>query len=65
MSEMVTAEELAERLRVRPDTIQLWTREGLIPAIRVNAKVIRYDPDEVEQALRQRSDERRATLEGR
>jgi excisionase family DNA binding protein len=31
---MMTATELAELLRLRPDTIRLWTREGIIPAIR-------------------------------
>ena len=49
MSNFETAEELAERLRLRPDTIRLWTRQGIIPAIRVTGKVIRYDPAEVER----------------
>ena len=58
MSELLTADELAKRLRVRPDTVRLWTRERMIPAIRVTAKVIRYDAAEVERALRERSAER-------
>ena len=58
MSTFLTDAELADRLRLRPDTILLWTREGIIPAIHITGKVIRYDPEEVEQALRKRSTER-------
>ncbi len=55
MAELLTTEEIAERLRLRPDTIRLWARDGMIPAIRITGKVIRYDPVEVERALRRRS----------
>ena len=58
MSELLTAEEMAERLRLRPDTIRLWTRQGIIPAVRITGKVVRYDPEDVDRAVRQRSDER-------
>jgi len=57
-TKLVTANELADLLRLRPDTIRLWARESIIPAIRITGKVVRYDPAEVEQALRQRSNER-------
>ena len=62
-TQLLTANELADLLRLRPDTIRLWTRESIIPAIRITGKVIRYDPVEVERALRDRSD-RRATKGG-
>ena len=55
MTELVTAEEVAERLRLRPDTVRRWTREGRIPSIRLSAKVIRFDLDDVEAALRRES----------
>lgn len=42
-NELLTADELAERLRVRPATIRLWAREGRIPRIRISGKVIRFD----------------------
>lgn len=42
-NELLTADELAERLRVRPATIRLWAREGRIPRIRITGKVIRFD----------------------
>lgn len=52
---MMTANEVAEQLRLRPGTIRLWTREGIIPAMRLTPKVVRYDLAEVESALRKRS----------
>ena len=64
-TQLLTANELADLLRLRPDTIRLWTRDSIIPAIRITGKVIRYDPVEVERALRDRSDERARKGDGR
>ena len=47
----LTAEELAAHLRVRPDTILRWAREGRIPVIRLTNKVHRYDLRAVRRAL--------------
>jgi excisionase family DNA binding protein len=52
-TELVTAEDLAHRLRLRPSTIRRWARAGRIPAVRVTAKVVRYDLAEVMRALRE------------
>ena len=46
-TELLTAEELADRLRVRPDTIKVWTRAGRIPCVRITPKVVRYDVEAV------------------
>jgi excisionase family DNA binding protein len=54
MSELLTAEELAERLKVSPHTIRLWNRAEKIPAVWLSATVRRFDFDEVLSALRQR-----------
>jgi excisionase family DNA binding protein len=62
-TEFITAAELADRLRVRLDTIRRWTRDSTIPAIRVTGKVIRYDPVEVERVLRERNETRRVSRE--
>jgi len=59
-TEFLTAAELAARLRLTLDTIRRWTRDDVIPAIRVTSKVVRYDPSEVERALRERSECRHA-----
>lgn len=50
-TELLTADELAERLRVRPGTIRLWSRRGRIPSIRISGKVIRFDVSAVIGAL--------------
>lgn len=50
-TELLTAEELAKRLRVSPETVKAWTRRGLIPSLRLSPKVIRYNADEVMRAL--------------
>jgi DNA-binding transcriptional MerR regulator len=59
-TELLTAEEIAERLRVRPDTVRAWSRRRLIPRVRLSPKVIRYDPAAVIAALtgRQKGDRR-------
>jgi excisionase family DNA binding protein len=53
MNEILTAAELAERLKVRPTTIREWTRDKLIPAVRITPKVIRYDLDAVIRVLQE------------
>ena len=42
-TDLLTADELAERLKVQPETIRGWARRGLIPRIQFSPKVIRYD----------------------
>jgi excisionase family DNA binding protein len=61
----MTADELADVWKLQAETIRLWTRQGIIPAIRMTGKVVRYDPVEVEEALRRRSAERELNLEVR
>jgi excisionase family DNA binding protein len=56
MSELLTAAELAARLRVKSTTIREWEREGVIPSIRINSKVIRYDVEAVIKALSDRQE---------
>jgi excisionase family DNA binding protein len=52
---LLTAEELAQRLRLRPSTIKRWAQGGLIPSIRLSGRVVRFDPGDVECALRKRA----------
>jgi excisionase family DNA binding protein len=52
-TDLLTAEDLAARLRSRPSTIRRWARAGRIPAVRVTAKVVRYDLAEVMRAMRE------------
>jgi predicted site-specific integrase-resolvase len=55
--DLMTAEQLALRLRVRPTTVKKWFRAGLIPALRLSPKVIRYDLAEVLEELAKRPDQ--------
>ena len=55
MGEFLTSEELAQRLRLRPSTIKRWAQEGIIPSLRLSGKVVRFDPEDVECALRKRA----------
>ena len=52
--QLLTTADLASRLRLQPQTIQRWTRLGYLPAIRMTGKVIRYDLQEVLEALKAR-----------
>jgi predicted site-specific integrase-resolvase len=52
--ELLTAEEVAGRLRIRPETLKAWARRGRIPRIRISPKVVRFDLDAVIESLRSR-----------
>ena len=54
MTELLTTAQLAEWLKVRPSTVREWAKTGRIPEIQISAKVRRFDPAEVESALRRR-----------
>jgi excisionase family DNA binding protein len=49
--ELLTAEQLALRLKVRPRTIKSWVRSGRIPVVRVSLKVIRFSWSDVLAAV--------------
>ncbi len=42
-TELLTADQLAERLHLRPRTVQAWARQGRIPAVKLSPKVVRYN----------------------
>ena len=44
---IVTAEELAEQLSLKPKTIHDWARQGKIPSLRISPKVIRFEMEAV------------------
>ena len=58
MSDLLTAEQLAERLHVTPATIHAWHRRGWIPCLRAGRRPVLFDPAAVEEALRKRAENR-------
>lgn len=51
MQELLTANELATRLRVSLRTVNHWTQNGRIPCIKLSQKVVRFNWEEVQRAL--------------
>ncbi len=51
---LMTAEETAKYLKVRPATIRKWTMNGYIPHIKVGGAV-RYDLDKIDAWLEKRA----------
>jgi excisionase family DNA binding protein len=41
-TELLTVAQLAERLHLRPRTIQTWARQGRIPTVKLSPKVVRF-----------------------
>jgi excisionase family DNA binding protein len=54
-TELLTVSQLADRLHLCPRTVQSWARKGRIPAVKLSAKVVRFDWQEVLTALRNQS----------
>jgi predicted site-specific integrase-resolvase len=50
-NDLVTADEVGQRLRVRPGTVLAWYREGRIPARKLSHKVLRFSLANVLAAL--------------
>lgn len=50
-TDLLTADELAGRLQVRPSTIRRWAQKGRIPTVRLTSKVVRYDLAAVIRAM--------------
>lgn len=42
-TKLLTAQELADILRVEKDTVYRWTRAGKIPSIRLGGRRFRYE----------------------
>ena len=60
MRELLTADELAERLKVKPETVLEWGRAGRIPHFRLTPKVVRFDPTAVMAAIAAQQSDRKA-----
>jgi len=54
--ELLTLEELAERLRLHPDTARGLYRRGIIPGLKLGHRTLRFEYSKVIEALRQAHD---------
>lgn len=54
--ELLTVAEVARLLKLAPKTVRKWVRAGKLPALRLEAQVIRFNPDKIERWLRGRED---------
>jgi excisionase family DNA binding protein len=54
--QLITIDELAERLRIHPDTLRGLYRRGKIPGIKLGYRTLRFDYANVLAALRQAGD---------
>ncbi len=54
LSSLFTAAELAKIIKLNEQTIYRFVRRGIIPAIRVGRKTLRFDLNDVRTALRQK-----------
>lgn len=52
--ELLTVTEVARLLKLAPKTVRKWVRAGKLPAMRLEAQVIRFNPDKIERWLRGR-----------
>jgi excisionase family DNA binding protein len=55
-TELLTVDQVADRLQIRPRTVKAWARQGRIPAVKLSAKVVRFVWAAVLAALRDQAD---------
>lgn len=59
--ELLTLKELAQRLRLHPDTARSLYRRGVIPGLKLGHRTLRFEYQQVLEALRQAGDPAAAT----
>lgn len=53
----MTLEEIAKYLKMKPQTIYIWSQKGIIPAVKLG-KEWRFRKDVIDEWLNQRFDEK-------
>ena len=54
MESLLTCVEVAKALRVKPNTVRIWTMKGILPCVRMGRSV-RYRQSELDRWLDARS----------
>jgi len=57
---LLTVAEAAQRIRVNKDTVRRWILSGQLPAVRINARVVRIAARDLDALLTPKRDEPRA-----
>lgn len=53
--ELITLKEASEILKVHPNTLRLWDKNGILPAVRIGEKKVRrYKKDSIEKFINQK-----------
>ncbi len=60
--ELLTLDELAQRLRLHPDTARSLYRRGVIPGLKIGYRTLRFEYNQVLEALRQAGDPAAAAI---
>ena len=48
---LLTIDDMARKFDVKPRTIKEWVRKKKLPAIRMSARTIRFDEEQVRESL--------------
>jgi excisionase family DNA binding protein len=51
-SQLLTAAEVADELRVTERTVRRWSRAGLLEPVRLGGRLIRFTPESVDSLIR-------------
>ncbi len=50
--DLLTADEVAAKLRIKADTLMGWVRQNRVPCIRLGRKIVRFNFGDVVAALK-------------
>jgi excisionase family DNA binding protein len=53
MSELLTKDEVAARLKVLVSWVERWSKEGKLKKVRLSHKAVRFHPDDVDHRIEQ------------
>jgi len=55
MANLLTPQEVADRLNVRLSTIYKWTSSNIIPHLKLSRRLIRFDPEDLKDWLQNKT----------
>ena len=58
-----TYKDVCRRLNIRPGTAYAWVSQGRLPVVRFSSKMVRFDPDEIEEWIAAQTESNWSTVE--